>query len=1313
MLAFSVAAQPQNTFYRAWVKNGGSVAPTFAQPVVTAVNGSAETYVAGSVTNSAGTQSLLLTKYSNTGSLLWSRTFDVNTAGNTYAGSIALDPSGNVLVAGSTYNGSTYNYDLFVVKYNSSGTKQWHQLYNGAGNFYDFGAAVECSAAGDVYVTGGTSYTTTNLNAVTIRYNSSGTAQWTKTWDNVSLSDAGGTISIGATSITVTGFTQTNTSNWEYMALSYTISTGQLSGASTTTLGGTSIDRISDAAMDAAGNMYITGALGTTSNGFDIKTVKLNASLTILWTATWNGAANLNDAASSLVVDASGNVYVAGHSTNADNTDAVLIKYTSSGAQSWVQIHNGGGNDAYADVVLTVDGDIFVGGYTSLEDSNRDFFVALYSTSGSKRWSDAYNGYPNRDDEIKAVRPDGSGNFLVTGSSVQWDGSQQVLTAKYSRYSQVLPQNEAVNAPFIENRGQVLNTGNRQEPDVRYYSRSNYPNLYVFDDKVSFVFAHIDTVATSLDTMTRLDLSFKNSFATTTAGLERQEDFHNYYLGHIPEGRERTPLENKALHPGIYTNIDALYGQGQDGFFLRLICKPGSNPGHINLKFAGQTGLSIQSDGSLKVETQLEDLILPAPTAILSDASGVESVPGWSPSFVINSDTSVSFSTGSVTSGSSLILGSGRQRYNPNGECDYYWSTYFGETGNETALGNDVDASGNMYFTGHTSSVLFPVTDGAQQAQLQGAIDAYAACFKQLDERKWATFYGGTENASGENDLAIDQGLSIKWDFSNNKVYFVGRTSSQNFPLKQVGGYFNSQTKGNIDTWSTRGFIVKLEAEFGKLDWATFFGDSKKKYDAVTALHISSGGNILVGGYSFEYDNTQTAFPYFPSNTPGLTPHIQTSGAVYMAEFNTSNEQVWATKLTNELELYGASIPCTLADIAEDGDGNLYAVGHVFDDGPNDFIPMGINSVAFSGFTAQVFIFRFSQAKKIEWSSYLGGDNLDLANSIVCPPETGRCYVTGTTFSSNFPTVAVGNPSDPLLNDLTLDGTQDIFISQFGIEDDGSEVMYWSRYLGGPGATSSSEGSDSQPFVSLYSDNGSTGNATTAMGPDKIGITGIVENNFSPLTPSSCTFYYGNINRGGVVNGNDAIITLLKNRKVNFSTYWGGEAIGGGSQDFGITIAHGVSTNGKSFVLLGGSTNSKQVGVNGKTIPVCREQPFPGSYYNNNLIGGIVDAFISKIYYAECITTDVAELATKIQNLEIQPNPAGAYISIKLPEINQEGFTINLYDVTGKEVTSLAKPATAVVEDQVQVQIGLLPPGLYVVIVQTAGQTFSGKFIKQ
>ena len=114
-------AQSTDIFYRAWAQTGANVAPGFNN-TVSAAGPSGTTYIATSTLNSSNTHSVTLSKHSSVGALLWSAVFAVNTGGNAYVGGLALDPSGNVLVTGSTYNGSTPGYDLFTFKYSSTGS---------------------------------------------------------------------------------------------------------------------------------------------------------------------------------------------------------------------------------------------------------------------------------------------------------------------------------------------------------------------------------------------------------------------------------------------------------------------------------------------------------------------------------------------------------------------------------------------------------------------------------------------------------------------------------------------------------------------------------------------------------------------------------------------------------------------------------------------------------------------------------------------------------------------------------------------------------------------------------------------------------------------------------------------------------------------------------------------------------------------------------------------------------------------------------------------------------------------------------------
>ena len=132
----------------------------------------------------AGNSDLFVVKYNSSGDKQWTKQLGTSSQDQTFG--VATYSSGNVYVVGATEGGMDGNtsaggWDLFVVKYNSSGTKQWTKQFGTSEDEFANGVATDSS--GNVYVTGITQggldgNTNAGLRDVfLIKYNSDGVLQ--------------------------------------------------------------------------------------------------------------------------------------------------------------------------------------------------------------------------------------------------------------------------------------------------------------------------------------------------------------------------------------------------------------------------------------------------------------------------------------------------------------------------------------------------------------------------------------------------------------------------------------------------------------------------------------------------------------------------------------------------------------------------------------------------------------------------------------------------------------------------------------------------------------------------------------------------------------------------------------------------------------------------------------------------------------------------------------------------------------------------------------------------------------------------------
>ena len=387
----------------------------------------------------------------------WGGTVLIGTASTDRGHGIGLDSSGNIYVAGYTaggLDGETNNggNDIFLTKYDSSGARQWTRLSGTAVADESGWSAVAVDGSGNIYVAG---YTSGNLDgetnaggsdAVLIKYNSSGTRQWTRLLGSTG-SDSAWSVGVdGSGNVYISGFTdgslgdQTNSGGTDAFLAKYN-SAGTLQWVRQ--LGNATSTYSYAVAAASSGNVYISGMTrgildGETNAGIqDIFVAKYNSSGTRQWTRMLGST--VFDYCYGVAVDGSENVYAAGHSyghfdgwTNTDGSgateDIFLAKFNSSGTKQWSLFHGAAGNDVSSGLAVDSSGNAYISGNTNAAldgftpAGSHDLVVIKYNASGTQQWTSMLG--TTAGDYGRSVAVDTSGTTYMTGhTSGDLDGA--------------------------------------------------------------------------------------------------------------------------------------------------------------------------------------------------------------------------------------------------------------------------------------------------------------------------------------------------------------------------------------------------------------------------------------------------------------------------------------------------------------------------------------------------------------------------------------------------------------------------------------------------------------------------------------------------------------------------------------------------------------------------------------------------------------------------------------------------------------------------------------------------------------------------
>jgi uncharacterized delta-60 repeat protein len=293
-------------------------------------------------------------KYSPSGTQEWVARYNSPANSDDVPTALQVDASGNVYVTGYSGGSGTF-YDYATVKYDSSGTEEWVARYNGPGNTKDRAWGLGVDESGNVYVTGDSGEGSENLSDyVTVKYNPSGVQRWVARYS--SLYDYAADLAVDASgNVWVTGYSYGSGTGYDYATVRY--STRGVQRWVARYHGGLSDDLAYALAVDASGNAYVTGETVILGGDTDYGTVKYNARGRQQWVNLYDGPGIGVDRGNDIAVDASGDVYVTGESEGSGTgPDYATVKYNPLGNQEWVARFVGPRDSADFATAIALDG---------------------------------------------------------------------------------------------------------------------------------------------------------------------------------------------------------------------------------------------------------------------------------------------------------------------------------------------------------------------------------------------------------------------------------------------------------------------------------------------------------------------------------------------------------------------------------------------------------------------------------------------------------------------------------------------------------------------------------------------------------------------------------------------------------------------------------------------------------------------------------------------------------------------------------------------------------------------------------------------
>ncbi len=572
------------------------------------------------------------------------------------------------------------------------------------------------------------------------------------------------------------------------------------------------------------------------------------------------------------------------------------------------------------------------------------------------------------------------------------------------------------------------------------------------------------------------------------AGAKELEGKSNYFIGQDPRNwHTDVPMYAQVRYQGLYPGVDLVYYGRQGELEYDLVVGPGKDPRQARFRVEGAAKARLNEAGELVLEAKGGEVVLRRPQAYQGSGADRRTV---AVRYLKRGPNQWGFKVGTYRRGEALTIdpflnyatylggnggdvaygiavqGSTGNTYvagetlstnfpplnayqgGSHGNGDAFvselnstgtkllYSTYLGGSGSDTAFALAIDAGGDAYVTGQTSSADFPIYPPAKttstsptpafQTVYGGAGDAFVTELLSTGNKLvYSTYLGGN---------GADWGYAIAVDSLGN-AYVTGATQSGIFPTQSP--YQSSLGAGS----KQNAFVTKVNPGGTALVYSTYLGGSQT--DTGQGIGVDSSGDAYVAGYTFS--------PNFPMENP-----IQSvfGGVIdaFVSEFNPQGSGlVFSTYLGGSQadHAWGLALDCPKPT---SGSGcappNIYVVG---DTQSSDFpVTPGVFQETYKG-DQDAFVSKLAPSgASLVYSTYLGGSNADSGKGIAVD-SLGNAVAVGSTQSSDFP---VFDALQSILglttgSSCSVPPCADAFVTL--LNSSGTQATY-STFLGGNGA---------------------------------------------------------------------------------------------------------------------------------------------------------------------------------------------------------------------------------------------------------------------